>query len=107
MVMLEWPPGIGLSAYPRKIECHWVAHGDNETTAVAAAGTAREVCGHSIKRGGSYPILFRARNTLEAFVGYEMRLLEMWWRSKSETAQVNTRSSNSSAARRYSSLVQR
>ena len=47
----------------------WVALADDETTVLAAAGTAKEAHRQALKHS-SLPILYRVPDTLDAFAGY-------------------------------------
>ena len=58
----------------KRYKGQWVALADDETTVIAAAPTAREVRERSAKKGMPDPLLFRVPETLEAFVGYEVRV---------------------------------
>ena len=52
----------------------WVALADDETTVLAAAPTAKEALAAGSSKGTDMPLLYRVPDTLDAFVGYEIRL---------------------------------
>jgi hypothetical protein len=52
----------------------WVALADDETTVLAAAPTAKGALAASAAKGAPEPILYRVPDTLDTFVGYEVRL---------------------------------
>jgi hypothetical protein len=57
----------------KKFKGQWVALADDETTVIAAASTAKEAHQRALKMHAS-PILYRVPDSLETFVGYEIRL---------------------------------
>jgi hypothetical protein len=52
----------------------WVALADDEVTELAAAPTAKSALAESIARGVPSLLLYRVPDTLNTFVGYEVRL---------------------------------
>ena len=52
----------------------WVALADDEVTVLAAAPTAKGALAASTENGAPSPILYRVPDTLDTFVGYEVRL---------------------------------
>jgi hypothetical protein len=52
----------------------WVALADDEVTVLAAAPTAKGALAASTAKGTPAPILYRVPDTLDTFVGYEVRL---------------------------------
>ena len=52
----------------------WVALADDEVTVLAAAPTAKGALAASTESGSPSPILYRVPDTLDTFVGYEVRL---------------------------------
>jgi hypothetical protein len=57
-----------------KYRGQWVALADDEMTVLAAAPTAKGALAASAAKGAPEPILYRVPDTLDTFVGYEVRL---------------------------------
>ena len=57
-----------------KYRGQWVALADDEVTVLAAAPTAKGALAASAAKGAPEPILYRVPDTLDTFVGYEVRL---------------------------------
>ncbi len=52
----------------------WLALADDETSVIAAAKTAKEALREAVAKGTPDPLLYRVPDTLDAFVGYEVRI---------------------------------
>jgi len=52
----------------------WVALADDEVTVLAAAPSAKGALAASAAKGAPSAILYRVPDTLDTFVGYEVRL---------------------------------
>jgi hypothetical protein len=57
-----------------KYRGQWVALADDEITVIAAASTAKAALAASTARGAPEAILYRVPDTLDTFVGHEIRI---------------------------------